>query len=204
MLANSPMKPTGHAVRSRGMLVLWEAWSWRLIGRAVGQMESRVLVIREMRIDDVSSVALLVDRSFASESGDIPPATASEEAVRRWQSRLVGDGCWAVVGEIDTFVVGVCHGSPERDLERGVVIDGVAHLTSLAVDPGWWGMGFGHGLLAAGEERMRDLGFRRARLWASPRTERAVRLYRSHGWMPTGRVGTDDVGVEIVEYELAL
>lgn len=66
----------------------------------------------------------------------------------------------------------------------------VAKIARVAVDPDVWGRGIGAALMRALPERLRELGFRAARLSVYVENARAVALYENAGWQPSGAIGT--------------
>ena len=80
-----------------------------------------------------------------------------------------------VAGRVAGFVsVGaVRHAEPEP---------GLGELLALYVDPPAQGAGIGRALLAAGEDRLRALGYDRAVLRIFVHNERARSFYDAHGW----------------------
>jgi RimJ/RimL family protein N-acetyltransferase len=99
-----------------------------------------------------------------------------------------------VAGEIAGFVaVG-----PSRDPDA----DG--ELYTIYVDPSHWGTGVGRELIRAGEQRLRELGYRRVVLWMLDGNARARRFYESAGWMLDGERRTIEfVGESLPEVRFA-
>jgi ribosomal protein S18 acetylase RimI-like enzyme len=56
----------------------------------------------------------------------------------------------------------------------------------VAVAPEVWGRGLGGALMRALPQRLRGLGYERARLWVYVDNARAVSLYESAGWSAKG------------------
>lgn len=159
--------------------------------------------IRPLTPEELSTVALLVSRALAAEDGNELPSSVPDDLLAPCRIRIDGEQHWVLVAESES-IEGVCYGSPEWDFGANAPVPGVAHLTGLFVEPARWGNGIGRLLLAAAEAEMRRQGFMESRLWAAPRTTRAMRLYESAGWVRTGRTSTDEGGVEIVEMALHL
>ena len=77
--------------------------------------------------------------------------------------------------------------STARALEgSGDLIDGLAHITFVNVEPAWWGRGIGKRLMAAAEKRAAADGFTRAQLWVRVGDPRSFTLYRNRGYQHTG------------------
>ena len=67
---------------------------------------------------------------------------------------------------LEEKLVGTALLSAARTLEgSGEVIEGLAHITLVNVDPSLWGRGIGKRLMAASEESAAADGFKRAQLW---------------------------------------
>jgi GNAT superfamily N-acetyltransferase len=64
--------------------------------------------------------------------------------------------------------------------------DAAGELFAIYVDPEQWGTGLGRELIAAGEERLRELGHANAILWVLEDNPRARRFYERAGWHPDG------------------
>jgi ribosomal protein S18 acetylase RimI-like enzyme len=78
--------------------------------------------------------------------------------------------------------------------------DADGELFAIYVDPDHWGSGLGRELIAAGEERLRDLGLEDSVLWVLEDNPRARRLYERAGWRTDGgRRLVTFLGVEVSE-----
>jgi GNAT superfamily N-acetyltransferase len=84
------------------------------------------------------------------------------------------------VAEVDGRIAGFVGVGPSRDL------DAEGELYVIYVDPPQWGNGVGRKLIRAGEERMRELGYRHVVLWVLDGNSRAQRFYESAGWTLDG------------------
>ena len=121
-------------------------------------------------------------------------AVVTPEVVAILQDRMGLSDAWLVVAEDDS-VVGMASGlSGRADDGTGPVVPGLCHLGMVFVEPLRWGEGIGHALVAAAVDQAAGLGYRRVQLWTHESNERAQRLYRAHGFAPSGRTMTDDHG----------
>jgi ribosomal protein S18 acetylase RimI-like enzyme len=77
-------------------------------------------------------------------------------------------------------VVGFISVGASRDNEAG------GELFAIYVDPDHWGSGVGRELMAAGEERLRELGHTDVFLWVLEDNPRARRFYERAGWYDDG------------------
>jgi GNAT superfamily N-acetyltransferase len=78
--------------------------------------------------------------------------------------------------------------------------DASGELFAIYVEPDHWGTGVGGDLLAAGEQRLRELGHTDAILWVLEDNPRARRFYERAGWSRDGaRRPITFLGVEVPE-----
>ncbi len=109
------------------------------------------------------------------------------------RSRFALPDFWFLVAEDDGAVVGVTSGMTAREEDgSGPEIPGLCHLGMVFVDPQLWGRGIGGALLGAALQHARDTGSSAIQLWTHEDNTRAHRLYRRHGFIPTGRQILDD------------
>ena len=80
------------------------------------------------------------------------------------------------VAEVEGEIVGFVGVGPSRDA------DAEGELYTIYVHPDHWRGGIGRELIRAGEERMRELGYRTVVLWVLDGNTRAQRFYESEGW----------------------
>ena len=99
-----------------------------------------------------------------------------------------------IVAEVNGRIVGFISVGPTVDDE------GDGELYAIYVRPRHWGTGVGRELIAAGEERLRELGHREAHLWVLDDNPRARRFYEAAGWSTDGTRRTIELfGMEIPE-----
>ncbi len=102
------------------------------------------------------------------------------------------------VAEVDGETAGFVAVGPSRDP------DAEAELYAIYVHPRYWGTGIGRDLIAAGEERMRELGNSQAILWVLEDNPRARRFYEASGWTADGSRRPIEIGgVEVPEVRYA-
>jgi GNAT superfamily N-acetyltransferase len=139
---------------------------------------------------DVPAAVAVWQRAHEARTG----APVTPEVVVIVQDRMGLPDAWLVVAEDDS-VVGMASGLAGRaDDGAGPVVPGLCHLGMVFVEPLRWGEGIGHALVSAAVDQAAGLGYRRIQLWTHETNERAQRLYRSHGFAPSGRTMTDDHG----------
>ncbi|MEU4675760.1 GNAT family N-acetyltransferase [Micromonospora sp. NPDC023737] len=104
------------------------------------------------------------------------------DRAERWRSRLEIPGSHNLVAQLDGRPVGQASGVPTSTA-------GVAELISMWVHPEVRGHGVADALVDAVARWAREVGADRLRLAVTAGNERATRLYRRHGFMPTGELG---------------
>lgn len=112
------------------------------------------------------------------------------EKATTWRKNLLKHGSsgrkrvWVALGNAD--ISGFVRVGPMMD--EGEV--GLIYL--LYVLPEQWRRGIGTALMQAGMRDLRDLGMREAMLWVLRDNLRARRFYEQLGWMPDGRMVSED------------
>jgi RimJ/RimL family protein N-acetyltransferase len=102
------------------------------------------------------------------------------------------------VADVEGEIVGFVAVGRSRDP------DAEGELYTIYVGPTHWGTGVGRRLIRAGEERMRELGYRRVVLWMLDGNSRAQRFYESAGWALDGERRTIEfVGQSMPEVRFA-
>jgi 8-oxo-dGTP pyrophosphatase MutT (NUDIX family)/GNAT superfamily N-acetyltransferase len=79
-------------------------------------------------------------------------------------------------------------------------VPGLAHISSVATQPGNWGQGLGGRAVRAIMAQASRRGYARAQLWTHELNSGARRLYEGLGFEFTGRRKPDEVGEPIVHY----
>jgi ribosomal protein S18 acetylase RimI-like enzyme len=148
-------------------------------------------VIRPATADDAEATARIHVESWAAAYTLRGPSLEERlDLHRRFPPSFVAE----VDGEIAGFV-GV---GPSRDP------DAEGELYTIYVAPSHWGAGVGRELIRAGEERMRELGYRYVVLWVLDGNARAQRFYESAGWAADGeRRSIEFAGQSIPEVRYA-
>lgn len=154
-------------------------------------------VIHPARADEVERAVAIWLASNDARAGRPATSAATEAMVRGWMALpdatlLVADDG----GEVTGMALALAGRDP---LGHGPVLPGVADVALLFVAPGRWGQGIGRALLDATLDRVRAGGYARVRVNTHASNERALRLYASRGFQPTGRTFTNDLGETIVE-----
>jgi GNAT superfamily N-acetyltransferase len=111
-----------------------------------------------------------------------------ERRARQWRD-------WPpLLAESGDVIVGFVSVGASRDADA----DG--ELFAIYVDPDYWGSGVGRKLIAAGEERLRELGHVEAILWVLADNARARRFYERSGWQHDGTTRPIEIfGIEVAE-----
>ena len=132
-------------------------------------------------------------RSWQAAYAHVLPAERLEElSVERralqWRDRP------PLLAESGGVIVGFVSVGASRDADA----DG--ELFAIYVDPDYWGSGVGRKLIAAGEERLRELGHVVAILWVLADNPRARRFYERSGWQRDGTIRPIEIfGIEVAE-----
>jgi GNAT superfamily N-acetyltransferase len=132
-------------------------------------------VIRTATPEEAEAVAGVQVRSWRAAYAHIfPPERLAglsvEERATMWRRYP------PLVAEVDGEIVGFASVGPSQDP------DGDGELYAIYVEPRYWGAGFGRELMAAAEQRLRELGHREAFLWVFEDNPRAHRFYEAAGW----------------------
>jgi ribosomal protein S18 acetylase RimI-like enzyme len=131
------------------------------------------MLLRPGTPDDADATARLHLRSWAAAYTLTGPSLEARlDQHRRFPASFVA--------ELDGEVVGFVGVGPSRDEDA----DG--ELYTIYVDPAHWRTGVGRELIRAGEEQLRELGFRSVVLWVLDGNTRAQRFYESEGWRLDG------------------
>ena len=126
---------------------------------------------------------------------DEPGVGRLPETVVLIQARFAAPGAVLMIVERGGLVVGTALGEPAReDAGRGRPIPGLAHLSTVFVDPDHRGTGIGGVLVGGLLAELRAGGYRRAQLWVHEANRPARRLYTRHGFHPTGTRARDERG----------
>ncbi|HEY3503821.1 MAG TPA: GNAT family N-acetyltransferase [Actinocatenispora sp.] len=132
--------------------------------------------------------------------GRVPSAAR----VARIRAKL-GDPVATLLVATDDDVVGMALTEPGRaDDGAGEPLPELCHLAMVFVDPGRQGVGVGGLLVAAVRAFAVHCGHSRIDVWTGAENERAQRLYRGAGFVPTGRTGTLANGLRTVQLLLRL
>lgn len=160
-------------------------------------------MIRQATAADAEAVALVHLETWRVAYAHTFPREALEDmSAERVAARIeMHRRAPPLVAEQDGEIVGFVSVGPGMDHQT----DG--ELYAIYVHPGHWGEGHGYELIAAGEERLRELGHGHAVLWVLEDNPRARRFYERAGWRLDGsRRPTEILGVEVseVRYEKRL
>ncbi|HVE64157.1 MAG TPA: GNAT family N-acetyltransferase [Mycobacteriales bacterium] len=133
--------------------------------------------------------------------GGAPMPDIDEERVRGYLDK---SDAFLVVAEADGELTGISLGMQGKaDDGAGPPVPGLCHVSLVFVHPDHWGRGIGKLLVAGVVEQAGRRGYHRAQLWTHADNTRAQRLYEGSGFVRSGREKADDLGDQIVHYELA-
>jgi GNAT superfamily N-acetyltransferase len=115
------------------------------------------------------------------------------ERVDRVRAKLAEPGAIVIVAVVEGCVRGMLLAEPGLEPD-GSPIPGLCHLSMLFVDPGRQRSGLGRLLLDRLRTHADGLGHPRLQVWTGADNDRAQRLYRRAGFVPTGRVASLGAG----------
>lgn len=142
--------------------------------------------LRPANADDAEAIAAVHVRSWqAAYRGHIDDvyldgldAAERVPTLRTWLERPT----WVVLEDAGA-VIGFAHSSASRDEDSST---DVGEITTIYIDPLFWGRGGGKLLLDSATESLRGAGFGEASLWVLDTNTRARRFYEAHGWHDDG------------------
>jgi ribosomal protein S18 acetylase RimI-like enzyme len=153
-------------------------------------------VIRPGTPEDAEAVARVHLETWRVAYRDVFPREALEDfsAERVARRAEMHRQAPPIVAEVDGKIVGfVSVGRANDD-------DADGELYAIYVHPDHWDRGLGRELIAAGEQRLRELGHEHAVLWVLQDNPRARRFYELAGWTLDGsRRPIEIFGVEVPE-----
>jgi GNAT superfamily N-acetyltransferase len=122
--------------------------------------------------------------------------------VKQVASRIRSADSWFLVAVDEDDVVAMAVAEPLRSDEgRGPPIPESCFLNLIFVSPDRWGQGNGEKLLDSVLDDARQRGYARMRLFTDEEdNEQAQRLYRRHGFAPTGQRLSNEEGTLIGEW----
>lgn len=153
-------------------------------------------MIRQATVADAGAVALVhLETWRVAYAHAFPREALADMSVERVEARTeLHRRSPPLVAEQDGEIVGFV--SVGSGIDPGT--DG--ELYAIYVLPEHWGKGHGRDLIAAGEQRLRELGHRQAVLWVLEDNPRARRFYELAGWRFDGsRRPIEFFGVEVTE-----
>ena len=111
------------------------------------------------------------------------------ERIERVRAKLAEPGAIVIVAVVEGRVRGMLLAEPGLEPD-GSPIPGLCHLSMLFVDPGRQRNGLGRLLLDRLRTHADGLAYSRLQVWTGADNDRAQRLYRRTGFVPSGRVAT--------------
>jgi RimJ/RimL family protein N-acetyltransferase len=164
------------------------------------------VVIREATPDDARAIAEVHVASWRwAYRGELPAefldGLTVDDREREWHEWLTPEqGAGTLVALEGGAVVGFCSFGPSRDDDAD---EQTAEVRTIYLREEVAGRGVGRDLFASANDRLRDLGYRRATLWVMSSNERSRRFYERAGWSWDGRTSAhrfDCGNVPIVRY----
>ena len=150
--------------------------------------------IREATPDDAASIAQVhVDSWIGAYRGIVADEILDNLSVERrkqgWARVLSEGSTWAFVAEVEGAVRGFVGCAPidaSDDQFAGLDPHATAELTTIYLDPQWWGEGMGRALMNRAVDDLRSRGFDSMVLWVLEANDRARRFYEAGGWRDDG------------------
>ncbi|MDQ6826948.1 MAG: GNAT family N-acetyltransferase [Candidatus Eremiobacteraeota bacterium] len=140
--------------------------------------------IRAGSTADLSIAVALWDEAQSARRG-MPSVSAEMLAME--SRRLSAANALFFVLEEDGKPIGIALASPAReDAGDGKMIPRLAHISSVAIKPGYWGRGLGRRLMNALIQELPKRHYTAAQLWTQPSNLRALQLYLSLGFKFAG------------------
>jgi RimJ/RimL family protein N-acetyltransferase len=169
-------------------------------------VSSAGVVIREATSDDARAIAEVHMASWRwAYRGDLPAefldGLTVDDREREWREWLAPEqGAGTLVALEGGVIVGFCSFGPSRDDDAD---ERTAEVRTIYLREEVAGRGIGRDLFASANDRLHDLGYRRATLWVMASNERSRRFYERSGWSWDGTTSAhrfDCANVPIVRY----
>jgi ribosomal protein S18 acetylase RimI-like enzyme len=132
-----------------------------------------------------------------------PPSGGHADRLRSW-SEQDGARLFIAVGDESRCVGTLLSLLGREDDGAGDVVPGWRHITGVAVLLEYQGTGLGRRLMRATIDDARSDGITRVTLWTHAHNRRALHLFESLGFQPTGRTMLDEDGADLVLLELLM
>ena len=168
-------------------------------------------LIRPATTDDAAGIAEVQVRgwqkAYAGQiSADYLDSMSVERATRGWSNQITNPGPTGslLVADLDGAIAGFVCSGPQRGDDAQ---DDTGEVYAIYVSTTRWRGGIGRVLIEAAVERLRDNGFRNAKLWVLRSNTAARDFYTAVGWVADGAERTEDFNdtlVTEVRYALAL
>jgi len=157
--------------------------------------------IRRGSVEDLPLTAELWDRANKHYGRTLPNEYRGHVIIESVAGRMTGDAGDLLIAEVAGKLVGMLLGSPVReDRGKGPLVDGIAIVSWVAVDPGHWGLGIATRLLEDLLDLLSAKQFRRVILWTHQDNVRAQRMYERLGFTLTPEQMKDSTGALIIQY----
>jgi GNAT superfamily N-acetyltransferase len=146
--------------------------------------------IRKTVADDAQGVLACLATAFAPYRDQYTPDAFADTVLDAATAQeRIREMCVLVAESKDTIVGTIgCKANGEE-----------GHLRGMAVLPQWQGTSVASSLLEAAEDELRRAGCKLVTLDTTRPLQRAIRFYRRHGFVASGRI-SDFFGMELFEY----
>ena len=145
--------------------------------------------IRRARDDDACKIAEVHDASSrVIYDGILPDEVLAYFSIDRrealWREVLTDDTTTTFLLEQDGGLIGFTNLGPTRDADQDPTLTG--EITSIYLDPAFWGQGFGKTLCLHALDHLHAQGFVAASLWVIDQNHRARSFYEQLGFVLDG------------------
>ncbi|MFN2529219.1 MAG: GNAT family N-acetyltransferase [Candidatus Baltobacteraceae bacterium] len=157
--------------------------------------------VRRGSVDDLPSTAELWNRANKHYGRTLAVEHQGHVIVEGIAGRMTNDEGDLLIAEIEGRIAGMLLGSRVReDRGKGPIVDGLAIVSWVAVDPDYWGHGIATHLMEDLLDLLRAKQFRRVILWTHQDNVRAQRMYERLGFTLAPEQMKDSTGALIIQY----
>ncbi|MBC5815945.1 MAG: GNAT family N-acetyltransferase [Candidatus Eremiobacteraeota bacterium] len=158
-------------------------------------------MIRRGSVEDLPPTAELWNRANKHYGRTLAVEHQGHVIIESIARRMTNDDADLLIAEVEGNLAGMLLGSPVReDRGKGPIIQGLAIVSWVAVDPGHWGHGIATRLMEDLLDVLRAKKFRRVILWTHQDNVRAQRMYERLGFTLSGEQTNDSAGALVIQY----
>ena len=159
------------------------------------------VTIRRGTVGDLPATAELWNRANKHYGRTLAVEHQGHVIIENIARRMTNDDADLLIAEVEGKLAGMLLGSPVReDRGTGSLIEGLAIVSWVAVDPDYWGHGIATRLMEDLLGFLRAKNFRRVILWTHQDNVRAQRMYERLGFMLAAEQMNDSAGALVIQY----